>query len=271
MSDLLIKAKKDSAPDVIPGQAAYSHNMFYRGKDLTDYTNDELHEMVSSGTFRDIYPGDYFDRTMGAFSASATGSDNQSVTFTRSQGTVRFYVAHLNYLNHTGNTDFGNVNHAILIANIGSSKMNATNTTGTGYPSCALAKILNSDTVVNAFKGSLGSNYVKTGWKDLLPNSVGTVRGETKANGWDWVTQNIRLLNEQAVYGKREWSSQFDSGILRDQFAIFRGNKYVVGRVDWWLSSVYMSTDFCMVHGDGSANAGSASNSRVVVPLCVFI
>jgi len=78
--------------------------------------------MLNNG---ELFPGDYFDRTLGAFSVT-----NKSVTFTRSAGTVRYYIAHLNYFNTTGyDPDHINNNSMVLIANIGSAAMNSSNTT----------------------------------------------------------------------------------------------------------------------------------------------
>ena len=47
----------------LPDSAA-SHNAIFRGEDLTGkYTVDQICERISSGTFEDLYIGDYFDIT----------------------------------------------------------------------------------------------------------------------------------------------------------------------------------------------------------------
>ena len=52
---------KDQVDKILTGSAA-SHNAIYRGADLKQkHTLDQIFSMIQSGTFDDIFIGDYFD------------------------------------------------------------------------------------------------------------------------------------------------------------------------------------------------------------------
>lgn len=256
--------------------SVYTHNSIYGGRDLTSYTNEQIHNAVSANNFilndgTPILVGDFFNRSFPATTVTAQGPDNQDVTFTRSVGNVTFYVAHINYFCTTGDTSFGNTPHLVLIANIGSCKMNATNVTTGGYNSCAVNKILQSKEMLTSYQSALGSSYIKTGWRNLPSTAIGA---DGQSSNWAWNPCNFTLLSESAVFGGHFWGDKnrgYDSGIMPYQFAIFRYNPRVIGRVAWWLCSVWSSTAFCLVFNFGNANSHGASHSLAMVPLCIFI
>lgn len=250
--------------DAVGRATAAAHNAQYRGQDLTTrYSNAELHSMITNSDFSDIYPGDYFTRSMAAFSASNTGPDSKSVTFSHAAQEVTYYVLHLDYFRTTGNTEIA-VPHIVLGANIGSSQMNNTNVTTNSYNACALRKNLNSSSVVNAVNNSLGG-YVLKDWKRLEANA--TANG--KSSSWAWVTNTLGLLSEPAVYGSTVWGNGYDVGTLHTQMAAFRANPRIFGRVDWWLCAVFNSTYFAGVSSLGDATY-HASASHAVIPLIIM-
>ena len=82
--------------------SAAAHNSIYRGKNLTDvYTVDEICQRISTGTFEDLYIGDYFDISI---TTSLGGTE-----------TVRCVLAGFDIMWNNGDTAFTK-HHAVILS-----------------------------------------------------------------------------------------------------------------------------------------------------------
>ncbi len=260
----------------------------YRGKDITDYYNDNsLYDMISSGRFDDIYVGDYF----------TTAKDDSK----GESHTVTWLIADLNNYLHSGYTDLTE-NHATIIPAIilGASQMNDTNTTGVVN---ATLKVTMADgkekTGVGAYVGSkmkqkvlpdILENYISPvfdghiiEYTNLLADQMDESRSSQygtnntsyvsgASSGWAWYESKIDLMSEVNVYGSTVWSSSgYDIGIDNRQYAIFKLkpefiNSYGHDCFNSWLKAVAYKAGFVAVHSDGRATTSEASNRTGVRP-----
>ena len=224
----------------------------YRGKDITSYYNDgSLYTMINSGTFDDIYVGDYIN---------ANG--------------VTWLIADIdNYLN-SGDTSLTKHHVTIIPAkplmNLG---MNETATTEGGYYNSRMAQetlpgLVNSEGVI----GKTFGNHIKE-YRSILSNRVNTEainqsggKWAGASDGWAWYSRKIDLMSEVNVYGATVWSSSgFDTGIDNRQYAIFQLkpefiNSYENAKFHYWLKSVFGATQFAGVNGGGESSFWGASS-----------
>lgn len=230
----------------------------YRGKDITEYYNDgSLYTMISDGTFKDIYVGDYIN---------ANG--------------VTWLIADIDNYLHSGDQDL--VKHHVTIIpakplmNIG---MNATDTTEGGYNGSrmvleTLSNLVAADgTVGKAF----GAHLIE--YRNLLSNRINKTainqsggRWAGASDEWAWYTRKIDLMSEVNVYGTTVWSSSgFDVGIDNRQYALFQLkpefiNSYGNARFHYWLKAVSDATRFAYVDSNGNSGNWSASGALGVRP-----
>ncbi len=220
----------------------------YRGKDITSYYNDgSLYTMISDGTFKDIYVGDFFN---------ANG--------------VTWLVADIDNYLHSGDQDLTK-HHATIIPakplmNLG---MNETDTTEGGYYNSRMAQetlpsLVSADgTIGKAFGAhlieyrNLLSNQIN---KDTINQSGGRWVGAS--DKWNWYSRKADLMSEVNVYGTTVWSSSgYDIGIDNRQYAIFQLkpeyiNSYGTARFHYWLKSVSDATRFAIIGGWGDSAYG---------------
>ena len=226
---------------VIPHTAA-SHNAFYRGKDLTSYfTSGNMSTAIAAGTFDDIFPGDYIIKSVTV--DGTTYSD------------VKWIVGDLDYHLHHGDTET-TAHHVVLFPedNIGTARMNSTNTTVGGYQNCemwttTLPKYTTG--IVNAF----GSDHVFT-HRERLTKAIdsnaysgagGMGNGATIYTDGEWTNVTVNLFNEAMMYGHAPFAS---SG--RDTYDC---NKQIAS-----------ATNFANANSNGEADYHGASNVRGVRP-----
>ena len=122
---------------------------------------------------------------------------------------------------------------------------------------------------------------------DKRYSSSGLITGSTD---WGWDDEPLLTLrNEVEIYGAQFkgntcqtagwWNPENNLSI---QFPWYANNcehriKYTAGsntsRCAWWLSSVASNhtSNVCLVHGNGTANSYSATNTTVYLPLCFCI
>ena len=231
----------------------------YRGKDITSYYNDgSLYTMISDGTFKDIYVGDFF---------SANG--------------VTWLVADIDNYLYSGDQSL-NKHHATIIPakplmNLG---MNATDTTEGGYNGSRMATetlpglVAADGTIGKAF----GAHLIE--YRNLLSNRVNATainqsggRWTGASDEWSWYTRKCDLMSEQNVYGTNVWSSSgYDTGIDNRQYAIFQLkpefiNSYDNVRFHYWLKAVSGATQFARIGGWGdSDDSWSATGAYGVRP-----
>ena len=246
------------------------HNTMYRGIDLTNvYSIEEICNRISSGTFKDLYIGDYFDIIIST-------EYNQSEI-------VRCILAGFDSLYMTGDRDGFN-HHAVIVPKNSFStthRMNQTSTTSGAYYNSYIHQTVlpkYADALYQVFGSHM---YV---YRDILtteiepnvsPNGYG---GWTGASGaWGWYDVKLRLLNECAVFGNSVFSSSaFDTGILNKQLPLFALNpRHAMagiggtgdGRAWYWLSSVASSDRFCYASAYGCPDCSSAMGEAGIRPM----
>ncbi len=219
----------------------------YRGKDITEYYSDgSLYEMISKGTFDDIYVGDYI---------VANG--------------VTWLIADIDNYLYTGDQGNGLEKHHVTVIpakplmNLG---MNETDTTEGGYYNSRMAQetlpnLVSSEGVIGK---SFGSHIIE--YRNLLSNRVNTEavnqsggRWLGASEEWSWYTRKIDLMSEVNVYGTTVWSSSgYDTGIDNRQYSIFQLkpefiNSYKNERFHYWLKSISGAPGFAYVYSYGNS------------------
>lgn len=249
---------------------AENHNNIFRGDDLfaKGYTIDDICAMISDGSFSDIYIGDYFTLSGSIENVPCfveqTGDDGtkslvestQTVTYN-----TKFRIAGLDTYLNTGDTAF-TAHHAVIVPdeNIGTNRMNGTNTNNGGYTGSFLfTSVL---PVYNAHFDAKLNNHLLL-HSEYLTNGV----SGNSTNSCVWVTVKINLPSEPEIYGSTIFGGKYDNGLNYRQFPIFRLNpKYICNRNWFWCKSTAWNTSFAGVTSTGNANASGASSMGGVRP-----
>lgn len=161
---------------------AATHNMVYRGKNLGSSLTAEQAAAIKAGAFKDIYLGDYW---------KIGGRD--------------FVVAGFDYWYKCGDTSC-NTHHVVIIprSQLYTYKFNPTNTTEGGYVGSDLYK--NGLTQAKEiFNTAFGSAHILN-HREFLMNAV----TNGKPTGSDWYDSTVELMNENMVYGGRQFSPMPD-------------------------------------------------------------
>lgn len=242
--------------------SAASHNAFYRGKDLTSYFDSgEMSKAIAAGTFADIYPGDYITKSVTVDGTTHTD--------------VKWIVADLDYHLHRGDTET-TAHHVAMIPkdNIGTSKMNASDTTTGGYQ----GSYMWGTTIpkyVTGITAAFGSDHVLT-HRERLTKAIdanayagggGMGNGATIYTSGEWVDVTVNIPNEAMMYGHAPFaSSGRDTYDCNKQLAVFRyGQNFT--RASWcWLRDVASAIYFANVRESGEADSGGASGVCGVRP-----
>lgn len=229
---------------------AATHNMIYRGKNLGSSLTAEQAAAIKAGTFKDIYLGDYW---------KIGGRD--------------FVVAGFDYWYKCGDTSC-NTHHVVIIprSQLYTYKFNPTNTTEGGYVGSDLYK--NGLTQAKEiFNTAFGSSHILN-HREFLVNAV----TNGKPTGSDWYDSTVELMNENMVYGGRQFSPMPDGTdpwntcrnytIDKSQLPLFRLAPWMsFVRDQWcWLRDVVSAASFASCGGDGSASCNNASGAGGVWP-----
>lgn len=144
--------------------------------------------------------------------------------------------------------------------NIGTNRMNGTNTNNGGYTGSFLfTSVL---PVYNAHFDAKLNNHLLL-HSEYLTNSV----SGNSANSCVWATVKINLPSEPEIYGSTIFGGKYDNGLNYRQFPIFRLNpKYICNRNWFWCKSTAWNTSFAGVTSTGNANASGASSMGGVRP-----
>ncbi len=232
----------------------------YRGKDITEYYSDgSLYEMISKGTFDDIYVGDYI---------VANG--------------VTWLIADIDNYLYSGDQGNGLENHHATIIpakplmNIG---MNEIDTSEGGYINSKMAmeilpNLVSEEGVIGA---SFGNHIIE--YRSILTNHIDNVnlsggKWLGASDEWGWYTRKIDLMSEANVYGTIVTSSSYyDIGVDTKQYAIFQLspkmiNSYERNRFSYWLKNVISNSSFASTTSTGHSSLiwDKASNLRGVRP-----
>lgn len=234
---------------------AATHNMVYRGKALGGSVTSEQWAAIKAGTFKDLYLGDYW-----------------------SIGGVDYLIAAFNYWLACGDTAC-NTNHLLVVPrnNLYTAGMNSSNITTGGYVGSEMYKtgLAQAKTTIN---NAFGSAHILN-HRQYLVNAV-TSGAPT---GTDWYDSTVELMNENMVYGGRQfspmpngatdpWNTCRNYTIDKSQLPLFHLAPWLICNRQWyWLRDVVSAALFASVGGYGRANcdlASAALGVRPVVGIC---
>lgn len=252
-----------TGPLVMPGGGkvvsimdnAATHNMVYRGKALGGSVTSEQWAAIKAGTFKDLYLGDYW-----------------------SIGGVDYLIAAFNYWLTCGDTAC-NTNHLLVVPrnNLYTAGMNSSNITTGGYVGSEMYKtgLAQAKTTIN---NAFGSAHILN-HRQYLVNAV-TSGAPT---GTDWYDSTVELMNENMVYGGRQFSPMPNGAtdpwnicrnytIDKSQLPLFHLAPWLICNRQWyWLRDVVSAAGFAGVYGNGNADCADAGNAHGVRPVVGLI
>lgn len=225
---------------------AGAHNSIYRGKNLGTTVTEEQWEAISSGTFTDLYIGDYWVI-----------------------GGVNWRIAAFDYYLNCGDTSFTK-HHAVIVPDtcLYSAQMNTTNVTTGAYKGSAMytANLTQAKSTINS---AFGSSHVLS-HRIYLSNATSNGR----ASAGEWTDSTVDLMCEHMVYGSGIFSPVSDGSNVPNNYRVEKGQlplfalepSRICNRDTWWLRDVITAALFAFVSGNGSANYSNASLSFGVRP-----
>lgn len=225
---------------------AGAHNSIYRGKNLGTTVTEEQWEAISSGTFTDLYIGDYWVI-----------------------GGVNWRIAAFDYYLNCGDTSFTK-HHAVIVPDtcLYSAQMNTTNVTTGAYKGSAMytANLTQAKSTINS---AFGSSHVLS-HRIYLSNATSNGR----ASAGEWTDSTVDLMCEHMVYGSGIFSPVSDGSNVPNNYRVEKGQlplfalepSRICNRDTWWLRDVITAASFANVDNDGDADCYSASSSCGVRP-----
>lgn len=225
---------------------AGAHNSIYRGKNLGTTVTEEQWEAISSGTFTDLYIGDYWVI-----------------------GGVNWRIAAFDYYLNCGDTSFTK-HHAVIVPDtcLYSAQMNTTNVTTGAYKGSAMytANLTQAKSTINS---AFGSSHVLS-HRIYLSNATSNGR----ASAGEWTDSTVDLMCEHMVYGSGIFSPVSDGSNVPNNYRVEKGQlplfalepSRICNRDTWWLRDVITAAYFARVSYDGNANYFYASTSHGVRP-----
>lgn len=237
------------------GSAAALKNCLPRFKYLGTSVTSEQWAAIQNGTFDGLFLGDYW-----------------------AINDVNYVIAAFDYWLNTGDTACTK-HHVVVIPSrqLYSYKFNPTNTTEGGYVGSDLYKngLTQAKTTFNT---AFGSAHILN-HREYLVNAV----ANGKPTGTDWYDSTVELMNENMVYGGRQFSPMPDGSDPQDtcrnhtvdkiQLPIFRLAPWMgFARDQWrWLRDVVSAANFARFDGNGNAAFGNAGTSYGVWPAAGLI
>lgn len=225
---------------------AGAHNSIYRGKNLGTTVTEEQWEAISSGTFTDLYIGDYWVI-----------------------GGVNWRIAAFDYYLNCGDTSFTK-HHAVIVPDtcLYNAQMNTTNVTTGAYKGSAMytANLTQAKSTINS---AFGSSHVLS-HRIYLSNATSNGR----ASAGEWTDSTVDLMCEHMVYGSGIFSPVSDGSNVPNNYRVEKGQlplfalepSRICNRAAWWLRDVITAAHFADVRYDGIADYNGASYSLGVRP-----
>ena len=225
---------------------AGAHNSIYRGKNLGTTVTEEQWEAISSGTFTDLYIGDYWVI-----------------------GGVNWRIAAFDYYLNCGDTSFTK-HHAVIVPDtcLYSAQMNTTNVTTGAYKGSAMytANLTQAKSTINS---AFGSSHVLS-HRIYLSNATSNGR----ASAGEWTDSTVDLMCEHMVYGSGIFSPVSDGSNVPNNYRVEKGQlplfalepSRICNRDTWWLRDVITAAHFANVAYNGYADYDYASSSYGVRP-----
>jgi hypothetical protein len=257
LSDLNIvnpDMSQDTMLRIMVPDGAGAHNATFRGKNLGGSVTSEQWAAIKAGTFKDLYLGDYW-----------------------SISDVDYIIAAFDYWYKCGDTAC-NTHHAVVIprSQLYTYKFNPTNTTEGGYVGSDLYKngLTQAKTTFNT---AFGSAHILN-HREHLVNAV----TNGKPTGSGWYDSTVDLMNENMVYGGRQFSPMPDGTdplntcrnytIDKSQLPLFRLAPWMIcARSPYWLRDVVSAARFARVSGNGETGCDSPNVADGVRPVVGLI
>lgn len=236
------------------GSAAALKNCLPRFKYLGTSVTSEQWAAIQNGTFDGLFLGDYW-----------------------SIGGMDYIIAAFDYWYKCGDTAC-NTHHAVVIprSQLYTYKFNPTNTTEGGYAGSDLYKngLTQAKTTINS---AFGSAHILS-HRQYLVNAV----TNGKPTGSDWYDSTVELMNENMVYGGRQFSPMPDGTdpwntcrnytIDKSQLPLFHLAPWLICNRNWyWLRDVASAAHFAHVGSYGRATCNYASTAGGVRPVVGLI
>ena len=229
-----------------PYPGAGSHNAIYRGKDLGTAVTDEQYAAIQSGSFDDLYIGDYW---------TIAG--------------VVYRIAAFDYYFRAGDTDL-TTHHITLVPDVPmySGAMNDTNTTTGAYVGSKMYTegLTQAKTTINS---AFGEAHVLN-HRQYLKNA--TTDGYESGGGW--YDSTVELMTEQNVFGGKIFGNSLNGTALaanytidKSQYPLFAFRPDTIFNRTWfWLRDVVSASYFADVYHTGNAGYHDASAAAGVRP-----
>lgn len=238
----------------VASNAAAHNAMPPRFKNLGTTATSDIYAAIKAGTFDDIFVGDYF-----------------------MVGDNKIYIGALDWYLNCGDTNCTE-HHALLVPgnNLYTYHMNAANTTEGGYVGSDMYK--NGLTQAKQFfNDAFGEAHILK-HRQYLVNAV----TNGKPTGTDWYDSTVELMNENMVYGGRQFSPMPDGSdpwntcrnytIDKGQIPLFQHAPWLICNRAWyWLRDVVSAAFFAHVYSRGTCDCGNASNTAGVRPVAGLI
>ena len=251
-----------TGPLILPGgltALGYANNagnrnaMPPRDRSLGAPTTEHF-EMIASDKYNELFLGDYW---------TVNGVD--------------WVIGDFKFWHNTGDTACTKPHVAAFPRNnLYTYKFNPTNTTEGGYVGSDLYKngLTQAKQMVTA---AFGSAHILN-HREFLVNAV----TNGKPTGSDWYDSTVELMNENMVYGGRQFSPMPDGTdpwntcrnytVDKSQLSLFRYEPWMICNRNWyWLRDVVSAAGFAGVDSSGDAHCYYASHApgvRPVVGIC---
>ena len=238
---------------ILAQAGAGAHNLTYRGATLGGTLTDTQAAAIKSGTFDNLFIGDYW-----------------------AIGGVNYRIAAFDYYFNSGDTAC-TTHHVVVVpdAPLYSAKMNETDTTVGAYAGSEMytTGLSQAKTTITAAFGSAHLLTHRNNLQNACTNGVPT--------GTAWFDSTVELMTEQNVYGSQimgplpsggtvnPWDANGNHNYLVDksQFPLFAFRPDLISNRQWfWLRTVVSSAAFASVGGTGDAHCNGASTSAGVRP-----
>lgn len=230
---------------------AGGHNSIFRGKNLgTSYTS-AMSKAIQSGTFDDLFVGDYLTINGTVYRVAGFNLGKQIGDNTSMGNSMCLVPDSALYNAQMHNTDSGQYPEGA-----------AANTTTGAYANSDM-RTANLAQATQKIVSDFGSSHVMS-YRDILPNAT----ADGQASGWAWYDCKVELMSETMVYGTKVWAnSGYEVGCINSQFPLFAlAPEYIHRRFNYWLRGVWSATFFCAGGVYGGAGNYLASQSLGVRP-----
>ena len=233
------------------GNNAGGHNSIFRGKNLGTFYTSAMSKAIQSGTFDDLFVGDYLTINGTVYRVAGFNLGKQIGNNTSMGNSMCLVPDSALYKAQMHNTDSGQYIEGT-----------AANTTTGAYANSDM-RTANLAQATQKIVSDFGSSHVMS-YRDILPNAT----ADGQVSGWAWYDCKVELMSETMVYGTKVWAnSGYEVGCINSQFPLFAlAPEYIHRRFDYWLRGVRPATTFCLVNYAGYASGDYASLSLGVRP-----